>query len=145
MFPFLCCLIKQIPEKESDGDFILYFPHGSLWKYLWLWGNHWVSEESFWKPKRNSTEEKLVQSQYNGTRINMIHRDRGSHWWRITSNAENLCAFFRGPYLMLYCLSLLPQKLPAWLKQVASISRLSGQWQNSRKAGQGLAIPFNTH
>lgn len=40
-----------------------------------MFGDHWASEGSFWKPKGNSTEEKLVQSQYNGTRINMIHRD----------------------------------------------------------------------
>ena len=54
-------------------------------------GVHWKSEkESFGKPKRNSTEEKLIQSQYNGTRINMIHKDRGNHLWWITSNAEIL-------------------------------------------------------
>lgn len=43
-------------------------------------GVHWGSEiESFKMPKRNSIEEKLVQSQDNGTKINMIHRDRGDH------------------------------------------------------------------
>ena len=43
-------------------------------------GVHWGSEtKSFEKPKRNSIEEKLVQSQYNGIRINMTRRDRGDH------------------------------------------------------------------
>lgn len=79
--------------------------------------DHWVSEESFWKPKRNSTEEKLVQSQYNGTRINMIRRDRGSHLWWITSNAENPCAFFRGPCLMLIAYRSCPRScLHDWNK-----------------------------
>lgn len=83
-----------------------------------LWGSEM---ESFEKPKRNSTEEKLAQSQYNGTRINMIHRDRDTHLWWITSNAENPWAFTGGPYLMLFCISLVSQKLSGWLKQVASI------------------------
>ena len=32
------------------------------------------------------------------------------------------------------CVSLMPQKLPARLKQGAWISKMSGQWQNSKKA-----------
>lgn len=43
-------------------------------------GVFWRNEmESYEKPNRNSVEEKLAQTQYNGTRINMIHRDRSNH------------------------------------------------------------------
>lgn len=58
------------------------FPCGSLFKnhvFFYFWSSLEEWEESFGRPKRNSTEEKLVQSQYNGTRINMIRKDRGNH------------------------------------------------------------------
>lgn len=44
-------------------------------------GIDWRREKEkapFGKPKRNSTGEKLVPSQYNGTRTNMIRRDKGN-------------------------------------------------------------------
>lgn len=44
---------------------------------------------------------------------------------------------------MLFCTSLVPQKLPVSLKQVASISRMSGQWHSSKKSGQGFATVFS--
>lgn len=103
-------------------------------------GVHWGSEESFGKPERNSKEWK----QYKGTRINIIPRDSQSHLRWITASAESHLALTRGPYLMLFCISLGPQKLPAWLKQVASISRMSGQWHSFKKSGQGFAILFST-
>lgn len=79
--------------------------------------------------------------QYKGTRINIIPRDSQSHLRWITASAEShLKALTRGPYLMLFCISLGPQKLPAWLKQVASISRMSGQWHSFRNQARGL--PF---
>lgn len=44
-----------------------------------------------------------------------------------------------GCSLEMFCTSLVPQKLPTWLKQVASVSRMSGQWQSFKKPGQLLA------